>query len=205
MKDKSILMALVVGVIAGAILTDLASGSGTHKTQSQLMSEYYQVENAVSVSPTDVKTALQRGSYGEFVLVDLRSQVEYEEEHITSAINVPIFVDPEVSGISNEERIVKAFAEIKKNNPEREIIMYCYSGACMASRKAGKILSEHNIFAKHLNIGWYEWRYFWKMWSGEDGLNVEDFITKGAEAGEPNLEMKDKIIAPCSEDAEFGC
>jgi len=196
------IVALGLGIIIGG-LTVVATYYFSSPTTEAKIAEYYAVENLVSVSPYDIKSALQRNTQDSFVLVDLRSEVEYQEGHITSAINIPNYIDSAISGQSNNERIVQAFAALAVENPGKDIITYCYSAACMASRKVGHALSEHNIFTKHLNIGWYEWKYYWTMWNGEDGLSSEDFITAGNEPGIPNLE--DTIISPCAEDSEFGC
>lgn len=196
------LIALILGVIVGSLAV-LVSTSLSAPTVGEQVAEYYKIENMVAVSPHDIKTGLQKNTQDSFVLVDLRSAGEYETEHITSAVNVPNYVDPEVSGQDNAERLVAAFAELRAENPDKDIIMYCYSAACMASRKVGQALSEQGIIAKHLNIGWYEWKYHWTIWSGEDGLDPQDFITAGADPGTPSLE--DSVLSPCSTDNEFGC
>lgn len=196
------LIALVLGLIIGSLgvfwLNHLAEPTAAEK-----IADYYTVENLVAVSPYDIKTALQKNTQGDFVLVDLRTPEEYHTEHMTSAINVPNYVDAKVSGKDNSARLIEAFTKIKNDNPNKDIIMYCYSAACMASRKVGLLLSQNGITAKHLNIGWYEWKYYWTIWNGEDGTKAEDFITKGSEPGKPDL--KDTLLSPCSENNEFGC
>ena len=200
-RDKWI-VAFGLGVVLGSVGFYLFEG-GLSKSVSdeELISEYYKVEALVSVSPYDIKTALQRGTHNEFVLVDLRTQAEYDQEHITSAVNVPSYSPSDATGETSEERIVKAFEQIIANNPGKDIITYCYSAACMASRKVGNMLAQHGIYTKHLNIGWYEWKYYWTMWNGEDGNRAEDFITTGSEPGEPEIGGP---IDPCGE-GEFSC
>ena len=49
----------------------------------------------------------------------------------------------------------------------------------MTGRKMGKLLAEHEIFVKHLAIGWNEWRYFWTQWNHEHewgNTKVEDYV-----------------------------
>ncbi len=60
------------------------------------------------------------------------------------------------------DRIVGAFRALPL---DREIIVYCYSRACMTGRKVGKMLAEEGIYVRHLGIGWNEWRYDWKSWN----------------------------------------
>lgn len=194
--------ALITGLIIGSLA--VLSFINLHPvTDNERVLEYYKVENSVAVSPYDIKSGLQKNTQDSFILVDLRTQPEYEKEHITSAINIPNYLDPAISGQDNSSRIIAAFAELHSKNPNKDIIMYCYSAACTASRKVGLLLAEHGITAKHLNIGWYEWKYYWNMWNGEDGLKAEDFITTGKDPGTPNL--KNTIISPCGADNEFGC
>jgi len=193
----SLAIGFVLGIIATVFLT-----STPEKSPNDLITEYYAVETAVSVSPYDIKTNIMQGKANSFILVDVRSQAEYEEEHIVTALNIPIYVDPAESGKDNSERIIEAFRELKNTNPNTDIITYCYSAACMAARKVGNTLAENGIFVKHLNIGWNEWRYHWDLWNGPNsGTFVEDFVISGTEPGEPKIQ---NIIAPCGE-GEFAC
>ena len=73
----------------------------------------------------------------------------------------------------------------------------------MTGRKIGKMLTESDIYVKHLNIGWNEWRYFWSLWNhdGEIPTKMEDYIAKGKEPGTPKIK---ELPSPCGE-GEFGC
>jgi rhodanese-related sulfurtransferase len=139
------------------------------------------------------------------VLVDLRSEEEYIEEHIRGALNVPAYKDRDHSDYGATERIYASFKEIKDNNPGKEIIVYCYSIPCMTGRKVGKILSDRGIFVKHLGVGWNEWRYYWEMWNHPHEwatTNVEDYIWTGNEPGDP---FDPELGAGCPIGGELGC
>lgn len=192
------LLGLLIGIGSTYLIQQL---TGRGATNHDLIAEYYKIENLTSVSPYDIKSSLERGTADEYVLVDLRSFEEYEAEHITGAINVPNYLPEDATGEGGEARIVREFQRIQDENPGKDIITYCYSAACMASRKVGHTLAEHGIYTKHLNIGWYEWKYYWTIWNGEDGRQAEDFITVGAEPGEYEVGGP---IDPCGE-GEFGC
>lgn len=172
-------------------------------TTEQIIAEYYETENAVLVSPHGIRTLMAEGRAKEFVLVDLRSKEEYEKEHIISALNIPAYSDANTSAYGDVERIVDAFKILRTDNPDKDIIVYCYSHACMTGRKIGKLLTEHKIYVKHLGIGWNEWRYQWDLWNhdGENPSKVENFIFTGTEPGIPKVE---KIVTPCSE-GSLGC
>lgn len=115
----------------------------------------------------------------DFVLIDLRSEQEYRKEHIIGALNVPAYKTPDKSAYDDKERIIESFQDIIAGNPGKEIIVHCYSSACMTGRKIGKMLAEKGIYVKHLGIGWNEWRYSWNLWNhdGEAPSKVEDYIT----------------------------
>ena len=130
-----------------------------------------------------------------FVLVDLRSQEEYEKEHIISAINIPAYKNKETSAYDETERIVNEFSKLPR---DKEIIVYCYSMPCMSGRKIGKLLAENNIYVKHLGIGWNEWRYYWNLWNHEYEFNItdiNDYIAQGKEPGRPKLKINSTSCA----------
>ncbi len=136
-----------------------------------------------------------------FILVDLRSQEEYEKEHIAGAINIPAYKDKDTSDYGAVDRIVTAFSQLPK---DKEIITYCYSIPCMTGRKIGKILAEHDLYVKTLGIGWNEWRYFWNLWNHEHEWNqtlASDYVVSGPEPGVPKLRGEGGVCAV----GQFGC
>jgi len=159
------------------------------ESKAKAIKEFYNAETEVSVSPHHIRKLMTKGN-DSFVLVDVRSEEEYLEEHIIGALNVPAYKDRETSAYEDVDRIVTAFKTLTESNPGKEIILYCYSSACMTSKKVGKILADHDIFVKHLAIGWNEWRHAWVMWNHEhewDTIKVEDYIVSGKEPGKLNL------------------
>ncbi len=57
-------------------------------TKKDLFLEYYRTENAVAVSPHDLKMEMDKG-LKDTIIVDLRSKWEYDKEHIVGAISIP--------------------------------------------------------------------------------------------------------------------
>lgn len=204
LRDKWIL-ALLFGIFLGAIFSLLTEHIvfADKGTTDSLVAEYYQVENAVHVSPHSLRGKMDKGDQS-FVLVDVRSQEEYEKEHIVGAVSIPAYKDKYTSAYDEVDRIVDSFEKIKKEYPNRELIVYCYSIPCMTGRKVGAILAENGVYVKQLNIGWYEWRHDWNSWNHEhewETNKVEDYINSGKNPGEPK---KSNLINPCVE-GEFGC
>ena len=173
-----VVVSSVVSVITYEILED--------KSEEELRAEFYAVETAVSVSPHHVRKGMAKGD-DSFILVDLRSQEEYEEEHITGAVNVPAYKNRDKSDYGAVERIVREFEELINENPGKDIIVYCYSGPCMTGRKVGKVLADNEIYVKHLGIGWNEWRYHWTIWNHAhewQETDVLDYVISGSDLGE---------------------
>ena len=200
-SPKIVLMwAFLLGIVGG-VLGNLITAKLATTPEQDLIKEFYAVETAVYVSPHGLRKQMAQGAQS-FILVDLRSQEEYEREHITGALNIPAYKTPDESAYGDVERIVSEFAKLTK---DKDIIVYCYSIPCMTGRKIGKTLSEHGIYVQHLGIGWNEWRYHWTLWNHEhewEEVKVEDYITQGKEPGqrEPGLPAN-----ACPMEGDFGC
>lgn len=196
-----IALAIISGAAAGMAVEYLAFAP-EEKTTEDLIKEYYEVENSVLVSPHSLRKKMSAGE-DSFILVDLRSQQEYEKEHILGAVNIPAYSSPDKSDYGAVDRIVGSFKELKESNPGKNIIVYCYSLPCMTGRKIGLMLVDYDIYVKHLGIGWNEWKYSWDSWNhdSETPVNPNDYVISGSEPGFLNLENS---LGACSLGG-FGC
>lgn len=197
---------LLVGAIAGALAALLVlqfvapSTSDAPRSKEDLIKEWYAAETAVHVSPHHIRKHMAQGD-DTFILVDLRSQEEYEREHIATAVNIPAYASPDKSAYGDVERIV---SEFKKLPADKDIIVYCYSIPCMTGRKIGNMLAEHDIYVKHLGVGWNEWKYHWNTWNHEhewEQTNSSDYTVSGPEPGM----VKGVSGSGCPVEGGFGC
>src|SRR3989338_6230167 len=101
---KIVILAIVFGALAGALSTFVILNLQI-SNQEDLIKDFYLTENAVHVSPHSIRKAMDKGD-DSFILVDLRSQEEYEEEHIIWAVNIPAYKDRDNSDYGAIERIV---------------------------------------------------------------------------------------------------
>ncbi|MEM4255125.1 MAG: rhodanese-like domain-containing protein [Candidatus Norongarragalinales archaeon] len=196
---RVLVLVAVVAAVFGSLASFLFYNYYT-PSSSVLIRDFYVTENAVHVSPHSLRTRMDKRDES-FVLVDLRSQEEYEKEHIIGAVSIPAYKDKDTSDYGAVDRIVGAFEKLPK---DKDIIVYCYSTPCMTGRKIGLLLAERGIFVKHLGIGWNEWRYFWNLWNHEhewNTTNVLDYVASGSEPGVP----KQKIPGGVCEKGQFGC
>lgn len=200
--NKAIIYAVLISVVLGAIFGSVAAYVVTSKLKSsneELIKEFYLTENAAIISPHSLRVRMDKG-INDYTLVDLRSQEEYEKEHIIGAVNIPAYKNKSTAAYEEKERIIGEFSKLSK---DKEIIVYCYSMPCMTGRKIGKMLAENDIYVKHLGIGWNEWRHYWNLWNHEyewSITNVSNYIAAGKEPGTPEIR---NITSVC--DAESGC
>ena len=196
-----IMVSFVAGVLAAMVTVVLMRPGDKQKAPEELIKDYYAAETLVMVSPHHLRKAISKGKTADFILVDLRSQAEYQRAHIAGAINIPAYKDPDHSDYGAVERIVGAFSTLPQ---DKEIIVYCYSAPCMTGRKVGKMLTDHGIYVRHLGIGWNEWRYHWQTWNHEhewDQTKVEGYIHRGGDAASGQQEEG----SPCGLNQPFGC
>lgn len=198
---------VAIAVALSVLVTMLVGGFVDRQTpkekEQELMKAYYDTENLVSVSPHGMRLKMDAGEFNA-ILVDLRSPEEYEMGHITGAVNIPAYKDKNTPDYGAIDRIVKSFELIPK---DKEIITYCYSSACMTSRKVGKMLAEHGIYVKHLNIGWNEWKNNWQDWNHQHEWYTTwpyQYITAGKEPGEIKVRKENVENAGCPVNG-FGC
>ncbi len=204
MSSKKFVIFTIFVVLPLAFLSGAAggyAGKQIHRPdKKELIRDFYATENAVHVSPHGIRKKIAERAQG-FILVDLRSQEEYEQEHVVGAVNIPAYKDKDHSDYGAVERIV---AEFQKLPQDTNIIVYCYSMPCMTGRKIGEMLAEHGIYVQHLGIGWNEWRHFWTLWNHEHEWSktaVEEYIVSGKE---PGTFQGAQSIEPCV-DGQFGC
>jgi rhodanese-related sulfurtransferase len=173
-------------------------------TDAERIREFYLTENAVKVSPHGLRKAMDKGT-DTMILVDVRSAEEYVAEHITGAVNIPAYKNKDESAYDEVDRIVDSFRELQLANPDKDLVVYCYSIPCMSGRKVGKMLAENNIFVKELNIGWNEWRYDWNSWNHPHEwatTKPEEYITSGYE---PGVNPKRTNRETCPAQGDVGC
>ncbi|MEM9336342.1 MAG: rhodanese-like domain-containing protein [Patescibacteria group bacterium] len=186
------LLAIIGGLVGGLTVLHLTQGTTTNP-----IATYYQSAAATLVSPHHLRKEMDLG-HDHFILVDLRTQAEYEEEHIVGAINI--------DASQPKEDLVAAFAELE--TLDKQIIIYCYSAACMTGRKVGAALSEEGIYVQELTIGWNEWRYDFNSWNYPnewDQLDPNRYIVSGSEPGELAPIAEGELPPPCRIDGELGC
>lgn len=201
-KANLVLLVVVTAIISAAVASVVTLNLEPEKSEDDYITEFYMVENAVHISPHSLRGKMDKG-INDYILVDLRSAEEYENEHIVGAVSIPAYSDRNTAAYGDVERIIAAFKALPD---DKEVIVYCYSTPCMTGRKIGRMLAEHSIYVQHLGIGWNEWRHDWNSWNHEHEWNstsVMDYISSGMEPGIPKARLNASSSCPVS--GEFGC
>jgi len=182
-KGKLAALCISASVIFG-ILAAYAVVNYLPKSQLDAAKEFYDIETAMSVSPSDYIYDLKAGTRAGLV-VDLRTPAQYNAGHLVTSVNVP-------AGQMSEEQIVAAFRRLPSDKP---FITYCYSSYCMLSRKVGKTLADKGIFSKHLTAGWLEIQ-----------RDYPGYVVNGSEPGSLSVSENETVgVCDPTGEGEFGC
>jgi len=115
MQQRGFMMILVLVVLAGLLFVLLQRGQGNESVDEQ------HVDEVVASYEISAENALKRiQSNDTVVLLDVRTQAEFDVAHLENAILVP------VQELSQESLTAASLGEDKK---DQEIIIYCRSGA----------------------------------------------------------------------------
>ncbi|MBX9809614.1 rhodanese-like domain-containing protein [Candidatus Gracilibacteria bacterium] len=198
---KLFIASLIGGIVGASLIIGVYH---TLDREKNPFLEYYTVENAVAVSPHDIKLQMDKGDE-DFIIVDLRSRGEYSREHIKGAINIP-GSDGDKNALDQEKRIVDEFKKLPTN---KRIIVHCYTHYCMLAKHVGLMVAKEGINVHELNIGWNEWRYEWDLWNGNGTsktIDINDYL-EGTEVKKDTTPKTSTgfFPAPCTADGLAGC
>lgn len=82
-----------------------------------------------------IELADLQAQFQQVVLVDVRSKYEYDTLKITGAINIPL----------NEARFTDQMQQLRDDNKDRKIVVYCNGKSCMKSYKAASKCAARGI------------------------------------------------------------
>jgi rhodanese-related sulfurtransferase len=95
------------------------------------------------LSPVDRKTLLRRAEKNEIIVLDVRSQHEYEAGHLPFARSMPV------------HEIERRLSELPKG---KEIVAYCRGAFCLMSDEAVKLLAAKGFQVSKLAEGVTDWQ-----------------------------------------------
>lgn len=130
------------------------------------------------------------------LFIDVRSESEYQEDHIPGAINIPIFTDDErknvgtlykTAGPEEAKRLGLAIVSpklpdivnlIEKSAIGKEVVLYCWRGG-MRSQSICTILDLLNIRVFRLNGGYKKYRQWINSFFQQDSFPFKIVVLHG--------------------------
>jgi len=102
-------------------------------SKDKLMKDFYLTENAIHVSPHSLRGKMTKG-VNDYILVDLRSQEEYETEHIINPkvkVGDKVVAGQVIAEVSNYNKNLPGFGIVeigilKGGNPPQHICPFSY-------------------------------------------------------------------------------
>ncbi len=194
-KKKVILFIVIVEFLLILLLVKAVF----YPSNNQLIKSFYSSTVATLISPHSLRENIEHGT-NEFIIVDTREKPDYVDGHIIGSLN-----------ISPNGDWIKEFKKLQKENPDKEILIYCYTNVCMRGKKMGRELALNGIYVKELGVGFNNWKNYWKTWNYEnewEHIDINDFIVAGENPGQyyvdPKIQQK-KLEEGCSILGEYGC
>ena len=92
------------------------------------------------LSAAELRERLERG---EVVVLDVRSETEYQAGHIAGSVSAPLERLPEVAAMLPRQR---------------EVVAYCRGPYCVYADDAVRLLHAQGLRARRLDVGFPEWR-----------------------------------------------
>lgn len=119
---------------------------------------------------------------GKVIIVDVRSDYEYQTLRMAGALNIPLA----------SPTFLKEMQELRKANPTKEIVVYCNGRTCKKSYKATQKCRDHKISnVTAFDAGIFDWAKKYPQRAlllGESPVDPGRLIPKG--------EFKKKLLAP---------
>jgi rhodanese-related sulfurtransferase/predicted transcriptional regulator len=122
-----------------AVVRDVAV---RHVAEAGVLAEEYLGERD-GVEPLSAEELERRLARDQVVLLDVRPEPEYRAGHIAGARSAPLAELPSL---------------LPKLPRRREIVAYCRGPYCVYADDAVRLLREHGLKARRLDVGFPEWR-----------------------------------------------
>lgn len=105
-----------------------------------------------------------------YLIIDIRSEKEYEQSHIKGAINIPSYKDASnvYQSLTNYSTEINRFR--KAFFGKKLVIIYGYHPEADVTKDAENILKKMGLITRVMNVSWYEWRSNFYSWMPSGAL-----------------------------------
>ena len=152
---------LIVGIffVSILIITKLVS-----LWRVRLFLNYVQMSQKIYLDPLTLKEKIDQKTKN-YILVDIRSQDEYQRGHIKTAVNIPAYklVDNIEKTRTSANEIINQYKKLNPSN--KELIIYGYLPGADIVKEVAILFMERGYFVKMLAVGWQDWRGSYTRWN----------------------------------------
>jgi len=107
---------------------------------SDLLDGYLHAHGALE--SVDAEALLQRQATGQLLLVDVRSEREFQAGHLPGAVSIPF------------DQLRARLSELPN---DQQVVAYCRGRTCVMAAEAVSLLQEHGVQATRLDGGFTTW------------------------------------------------
>jgi len=114
-----------------------------------------------------------------YIIIDTRSEKEYEQSHIKGAVNIPSYEDAK----NVYQSLTNFSAEFSKKRKlfigKRLVVVYGYHPEADLMEDCVHVLKKTKINTRILNVSWYEWQsnfYSWMPLSGLQSFSINNYL-----------------------------
>lgn len=116
-----------------------------------------------TVDPVMVKELID-STEKDYVIVDIRSAMEYKWSHMKGAINIPAYTDPN-NVYQTQNKLGDVYKKVSKIFARKKlIIIYGYSSDSDINDKVYEFFKKNNLPVRIMSISWYEWSHNFAEW-----------------------------------------
>jgi rhodanese-related sulfurtransferase/DNA-binding transcriptional ArsR family regulator len=138
---KNVLFSLADGPVFDAVLAIRALAERNVAEVRLAVADYF--ERLEGMEPVSLEELRARLREGDFVLLDVRDEAEYQQGHLPGAIHIA------------SDRLEASLSLLPA---DREIIAYCRGRYCILSSEAVALLRRHGFRSRRLQDGYAEWK-----------------------------------------------
>ena len=115
------------------------------------------------IDPVMVKELID-STEKDYVIVDIRSSMEYKWSHMKGAINMPAYADPN-NVYQTQNKLDDVYKKVsKKLTGKKLVIVYGYRPESDITDKAFEYLKKYKYPVRVLSISWYDWLHNFATW-----------------------------------------
>jgi len=147
---------------------------------------YYESKKT-TIDPVMVKELID-STEKDYLIVDIRSSMEYKWSHMKGAINMPAYEDPN-NVYQTQNKLDDVYKKVSKKFAGKKLmIVYGYRPESDITDKVFEYLKKYKYPVRVLSIPWYDWLHNFASWMPgiqTGGFDNSKYIEGGSSLSQP--------------------